>query len=131
MFFKSKAMKKVISENKKLKGDIEDTELKLSNLVKHKIELNNEIEELKLKRKIEEEDLKHLIKIREERLEIEFEKRKLAEDAKNQEKIHIISNEYKDKVEKFLIENVEKSERMYSELLVRLPDVNVRLKGEV
>jgi len=131
MFFKSKAMKKVISENNKLKDDIEDNEISLNILTKQKIELNNEIEELKLKRKIEEEDLKHLIKIREERLEIEFEKRKLTADAKHQEEIHKVSNEYRTKVEKFLIENVEKSERMYSELLVRLPDVNVRLKGDV
>ncbi len=131
MFFKTKEMKKVINENKKLRDEINENEDSLSSLHLAKRNLQNKLEELKLKRKIEEEDLKHLIKIREEKSEIEFTKKEIALEAKHQTALHNEANKYRDKVEKFLTENVEKSERMYTELMGRLPDVNVRLRGDV
>ena len=38
---------------------------------------------------------------------------------------------YRDKVEESLERQIEKGEQMYKEILARLPDVNVRLKGDV
>jgi hypothetical protein len=47
---------------------IEKLSIKVTDLEKERRELKEEVENLKLKKKIEEEDIKHMVKIKEERL---------------------------------------------------------------
>lgn len=115
-------------------ADLNDT-VKL--LVKQKDNLQDqcsalkvEVRELKLAKKIEIEDIQHMIKIKEEKLDIAYEKKALKLEQDFDKRVATVKNEYRDKVE----ENLEKSRiemrGMYSEVLLRLPDVNVALKGK-
>lgn len=131
MFFKSKAMNQILFDNDKLRKEIVETEERCRTIHKTRVELEERILELKSKRKIEEEDLKHMVKMREERLEIKFERKTIELEASHQEKLHKISNDYRDKSESFLKDRASGMETMYEKLLERLPDINVKLKGSV
>lgn len=124
MFGKSKDVKKYEETIEQLKSRVDSLELQ-------KKDLNEDVERLKLKKKIEDEDIKHMVKIKEEKLELEHQKRMVALEQEKQQEIHQIQNEYRDKIEKNLEGQLVKMDNMYKELLGRLPDVNVRLKGEV
>lgn len=93
--------------------------------------LKEEIQKLKVKRKIEDEDIKHMIKMKEERKDLEYE-RKVAEiEASKAEEIAAIKDEYRDKIEQQLETQKDDMKEMYGEILKRLPDMSVRLKGNV
>ena len=93
--------------------------------------LREEVADLKLQRKIEDEDIKHMVKIKEGQLDIEFEKRKLQRDRECDAYVTDVKNEYRNKLEGFLKDQVKDVKEMYGQILKRLPDVNVRLKGDV
>lgn len=88
--------------------------------------LKDEIADLKHEKKITEEDIKHMVRLREERLEVEAEKKELERDRKSQAEIAAVKDEYRDKLEKRLQTEVDNIKAMYSEILQRLPTVSVR-----
>lgn len=93
--------------------------------------LKESLAELKLQKKIEEEDIKHLVKINEERqkLELERERMKLKNDKDGE--VEEIRDKYRDKIEARLEVEVERTKEMYVEILQRLPNINVELTGGV
>ena len=93
--------------------------------------LKEEVADLKLKRKIEDEDIRHMVKIKEEELEIRHRKLDLELQRESDEKISKTKDEYRDKLECFLQDQVKDVKEMYGQILKRLPAVNVRLKGGV
>lgn len=93
--------------------------------------VKDELETLKLKKKIEEEDIKHLTKIKLEQGEIDFTKRTMALEKSKYDEIFRIKQEYADKLHARLEAEAKNIKEMYSEILKRLPDVNVHLKGNV
>jgi len=93
--------------------------------------LKEEVEDLKLKKKIEEEDIKHMVKIKEEALEIDYKKKELDAEREKEKEIASVKDTYRDKLETFLQNQVKDVKEMYGQILKRLPDVNVRLKGDV
>lgn len=94
-------------------------------------ELEEQIEKLKLQKKIEEEDIKHMVKMKMEQLEIEHKKAMLDMEKEKEEIISRINDEYRNKIEAFLQNQVKDVKEMYSQILERLPDINLRLKGNV
>jgi chromosome segregation ATPase len=100
-------------------------------LEEEKTRLKEEVADLKLKKKIEEEDIKHMVKMKEEKLAIEHERKELERESEKQAAIHKAQNEYRDKIEKNLEKQLASMKDMYGEILGRLPNVNVRLKGDV
>ena len=95
-------------------------------LKKEKRELKDEIADLKHEKKITEEDIKHMVRIREERIEVENEKKNLQRDREKEEAIAKVKDEYRDKMEKRLQTEVDNIREMYTEILARLPMVTVR-----
>jgi len=93
--------------------------------------LKEELEDLKLKKKIEEEDIKHMVRIKQEKLEIEHEKAVNKAKSDAEQTIGEVKDQYRDKMELFLQKQVQDVKEMYGQILKRLPDVNVRLKGDV
>ncbi len=87
--------------------------------------LKDDIADLKHEKKITEEDIKHMVRIREERIEVENEKKNLERDRKQQEAIAKVKDEYRDKLEARLHKEVENMKSMYSEILGRLPTIEV------
>ncbi len=93
--------------------------------------LKTQVEDLKLKKKIEDEDIKHMVKMKTEALEMEHDKKGIKLEKDKDIEIHGIKDQYRDKMEKNLQEQLNKMDGMYKELLGRMPDINVRLKGSV
>jgi len=95
------------------------------------VDLGSEVKQLKQDRKVEEEDIKHLLKMKEEAVEIEKQKYQLKCDSEKNIAIAAAKDEFRDKLEALLKGQIRDTKEMYSEILARLPDVNVRLKGEM
>jgi len=93
--------------------------------------LKEEVAGLKLKKKIEDEDIRHMVKIKQEALEIEHKKKNMDVEAAKNAEIAECKDAYRDKMEMFLQKQVQDVKEMYAQILKRLPDVNVRLKGDV
>lgn len=107
-------------KTRELKQDIERLE-------KDKRELKEQLEDLKLKKKMEEEDIKHMVKINNERKDIELEKEKIKLSREKDDAIATVKDEYRDKTEQQLEKQVGNMREMYGEILERLPNYNVKV----
>ena len=119
MFITKKWLKDLISpvdESGKLKKEIE--------------ELKKELAELKLKKVMEEREIKHLVTLKEEKLTIEFEKKEVEQQKKYQEKEMVLQTQYHDKIMTALNKAADDMNATYKEIMTRLPNVNVELKGK-
>lgn len=110
---------------------IKDLELQIKCLKTDRQAAKDELADVKHQKKIEEEDIKHMVKLKEERLEIKAEKQKLEMEREKDTEIAKVKDEYRDKMEKQLSEETKNIKSMYGEVLERLPNVNVRLNGDV
>lgn len=91
----------------------------------------NVIESLKLKAATADEELGHLMKIRDEKREIEMERKRVDLVRASDERVAAIRTEYQAKIEAHLEKRIEEQGAMYDELLARLPNIDVALKGRV
>ena len=110
---------KVLAEKLRLKEEVAEL----------KIQKKQETEELKLAHKTAEEDIKHLVKLHDEKKVVEFERKSLELERKKDEEIAKVKDEYRDKMEKQLAEETKNIRGMYTEILARLPNVNVKMTG--
>jgi len=110
---------------------IVDLELKIDSLSKERLQLKEELEDIKLKKKMEEEDIKHMVKINNERKEIELEKERVKLEREKALEVAQVKDEYRDKTEKQLENQLTNLKGMYGEILQRLPNYNVNhnIKG--
>lgn len=106
-------------------------EKELDSLRDERRTLKDEVEDLKSKRKVEDEQLKHLLKIKEEKADIEFQKKVHEAEVKKQNEVAAVKDQYRDKLEAELKTRLEQMQTMYGQILARLPDVNVALSGKV
>lgn len=122
--FKSENFIETEERKKELEGKVKELE-------KDNRRLKEEYEDLKLKKKMEEEDIKHMVKIKEERIEVENSRKQLELERAKDAEVAKIKDGYRDKIEKNLEKEMGRMQEMYKEILARLPNVNVRMKGEV
>ena len=102
-----------------------DYPAQIERLKKERRELKDQIADLKHEKKITEEDIKHMVRIREERIEVENEKKNLERDREKEQEIAKVKDEYRDKLEERLHKEVENMKEMYTQILQRLPTVEV------
>ncbi len=126
MFFKKKH-----DTQKELGDQIKTLRDQIKTLKKERNGRQDEIERLKLKKKIEDEDIKHMVKMKEEKLGLEFKKKEMDIEQEKQDAIAKVKDAYRDKTEKSLVGQKDDIKEMYGQILQRLPDVNVNLKGGV
>jgi len=121
--------------NKKMvngyKDHVEELKKEITALTNDKMKLKQQCEEMKLQKKLDLEDIKHMVKMKEEKLNIEYEKKVLAVEKTHDEKLMGIKDQYRDKMEARLEKETANIKSMYEDILARLPSINVRLKGEV
>lgn len=113
--------------------DSQKDELKtlIKGLEGERADLKREVEDLKSKKKIEEEQIKHLVKIKDEKREIEFKRKEMElEDKKNKE-VAEVKDRYRDKLEENLVAQKDDIKSMYSEILERLPNINAKISGKI
>ncbi len=114
-----------------VKDQIKSLESERDSLNDNLLGVKNELSELKQKKKMEDEDIRHLVKLKESKLEIENEKKQVEREREQQEAIATVKDEYRDKQESTLQKQIDAGEKRYAEILRRLPDVKVCLKGDV
>lgn len=118
-----KNFKELETEKKQLKKDVDELEKQVKDLKK-------DAAQAKLDKKMFEEDIKHMTKMKEEKLEVAHEKKVIVLEKEKADAIAVVKDEYRDKLEERLKTEVENIKVMYGEILERLPNVNVRLKGD-
>lgn len=113
------------------KARISDLESKIVDLGDERHKLKAEVEDLKIQRKVEDENMRHLVKMKDEKREIEYQKKELDAQRDKDARIAAVKDQYRDKLEGFLQAEIKNVRGMYDEILKRLPDVNVALTGKV
>jgi hypothetical protein len=135
-FFDSKGdLRKLLEETKKLYHSaveeagkqVTDLSKSIADLKKEKTDLTDKVEKLKLDAKIADEDIKHMVKMKEEKLDLEHQKKVVALEKEKADAIAKVKDEYRNKMEERLIKEGENIKEMYEAILQRLPDVNVML----
>lgn len=115
----------------KLKKDIQALEDERDGVADANRKVKDELAELKQKRKMEDEDIRHLVKIKESSLELAHQKKEVELERQQQEAIAKVKDEYRNKQESTLQKQINDGGVRYAEILARLPNVSVRLKGDV
>jgi len=88
--------------------------------------LERQNKDLSHRRKIDEEAIAHKVKMREEGIEIQYQKKETKLRGELAENLHKVKDDYQVKSEKQLQDQYKEIRVMYSEVLKRLPDVNVQ-----
>ncbi len=110
-----------------LTDKVSGLESRIDTLKDERDKLKEDVADLKLKKKIEDEDIKHMIKMREEAQELELKGKTLDLEKDKAEAIAKVKDDYQKKVETNLEKELGKMDGMYKELLNRLPDISVML----
>jgi hypothetical protein len=118
-------------KTKALETRVQELQKDVDKYFKERLEVKAELEDLKLKRKTEEEDIKHMVRMKEERMELEKKSYQLDCDRQKDAAIATVKDEYRNKVEEQLTKRGDDLKTMYGQILERLPNVNVNLKGGI
>ena len=90
--------------------------------------LKDEIAGLKAQKKIETEDIKHMVRMKEERAEVENDKKRLEMEREKDSAIADVKDDYRNKMEDRLELEVRNMKEMYGQILARLPDISAKVK---
>jgi len=110
---------------------VTDLERKIEGLEQERTNLKREVEDLKIAKKISEEDIKHMVKMKEEKLDIEHQKKVATIERQKDVAVAAVKDGYRDKVEANLEVQRKEMREMYSEVLKRLPNIAVKLGGDL
>lgn len=101
-------------------------------LLEQNDELKVENKKLSQKKQMEDEMVAHKLKMREESVKLDADKRVSESERKSAKQkddgIAKVKDEYRDKLENQLEKRGDEMKEMYSEILTRLPDVNLAIK---
>jgi hypothetical protein len=122
--------------------ELKDLKIQIKALIKEKRELKEELEDLKLKKRLEAEEIKHMTRINEERLKQEVETEKLELKKKYQDDINVFKEEqrqqlvtslreFHDKMEKQFKNELDSFKEMHKVIIERLPNVNYDITQHV
>lgn len=117
-------------EFKKLEDDFETASVenrKVESLREDVRQLKDEIAELKTTKKMETREIEHLVKIKEEKLSIEHEKKRVELTTEYQKKEMEMQTQYHDKVVKQIVDFNKRQDVFFAGVMERLPNVNVQL----
>jgi len=135
MFWRSLKSKVTEDEMNELRDD-------LKTLRKKKKGLEEEVEQLKLKKRLEVEEIKHLTKVNEERMKCEVESKKIDLEKKYSEDISKFKEEQRQdlvkslkefhgKIEKQYKDEMNSMKEMFKLLSDRLPNVNYEITKDI
>ena len=90
--------------------------------------MKKELEELKLKKTMEEREIKHLVTLKEGKLDLENQKKVIENDKKYQEKVMELQKEYHEKGLKQIEVARKEMKEVYTEIMKRLPNITAALE---
>jgi len=100
----------------------------IEGLEKERTDLKREVNDLKSQKKIEEEELKHLVKIKDEKREIEYQKKEMELRAKLAGDLATEKDKFQERQIALLDEAKKDMQKVHSEILARLPDIKAMVK---
>lgn len=121
MFFKNAP-----TRTQELIRQIEELENERDRLEDRNSKLAREVIELKHTKQMELDETQHIVKMREEALNLDFEKRCMENERNRDGEIARVKDAYRDKMEKRLETEVTNIKEMYEKILERLPKVSIR-----
>lgn len=137
MFDKSikKAVKETISEitneTESKYGEILRSAKDLAGLTTELRQVKDELADVKKKKELEMEEFEHLVALKEKRQELALQTDRVKLEGEFQKREGELQKEYHEKT----LKNIEKAsadiKEVYKQIMERLPNMNVRLKGEV
>jgi hypothetical protein len=118
--------------------ELKDLKIQIKGLIKEKREATEQLEELKLKKRLEAEEIKHMSRINEERLKQEVEKEKLDVKKKYQDDINKFKEEqrqqlveslkgFHEKMEERFNSELDSFKEMHKVIIDRLPNINYEI----
>lgn len=108
--------------------DVKELKDEIERLEKERNDLNKQVAQLKLDKKMEVENIKHLTKLKEEKDKLATERLKVQMEGEKNQAIAVVKDEYRDKTEQQLTTERDNMKEMYNEILKRLPNINVEGK---
>lgn len=119
--------------------EIDDLKMQIKGLKTEKHKLNEELENLKLKKRLEQEEIKHMTRINEERMKQELETEKIElnkkytrdiADFKEEQRKELVASlkEFHTKIEARFGDELKNLKEVYGLLMQRLPNVNLTLE---
>ena len=94
-------------------------------LITERRTLEEEVETLKLKKKIETEDIEHMVKMKLEAADIDKQKYEIRLEGEKNDAIHDVKAEHQEKLTKILEDQIEKGEERFTKIMERLPEVKI------
>lgn len=91
-------------------------------------DMRGQLRDLEQKRDAKERDIEHLLKLEREREEVSREKFEARCEREKDSAIGEVKDQYRDRMEENLQGQIERMERMYGEILQRLPNVTAHLE---
>ncbi len=96
-------------------------------LKKQTRKLKDDLEDLKTTKKMEQREIEHLVKLKEEKLNIEHQKKEIELQKEFQAKEMVLQTKYHKDIIGKIEESAKEQRQTYTEIMKRLPNVNVRL----
>lgn len=125
MFIKLVTLKKIISE---VINGTEDSYKQNQNLRSEKSSLEHRIRELEHKRDLEEKELSHLVKMKEEKQAVELAKKEVELEKKFNAKEMELQRKYHTDTMEIIKKEHNDIKEVYTQIMERLPNVNVEVK---
>jgi len=130
MFDIFKSKERLEKEVDNLKGRItylEDKEL-VAREAKRTAE--DELSRVKHKTKLEEEDIKHMVKMKEEKQALEIEKKKVDLERDYFNKIEVVKDDYREKLEDLLKNQIKDAKESHEKLMEHMPKIEAMFSNQ-
>lgn len=93
--------------------------------------LKDELESLKTTKKMEQREIEHLVKLKEEKLDIDHQKKNLELQGQFRQKEMEMQTTYHDKIMTQLEKAANEMKDVYTKIMERMPNVNMEIKKEL
>ena len=114
-----------------LADERDELEFKINLLRTDHQQAKDELSDLKQERKVADEDIRHMVKLKEERMDLDFEKRVVVIEKDQAAAIAAVKDMYQDKQLAALENQIERTEVIQKEILDRLPNIAVKINGKL
>lgn len=120
--------KAMTAEIERLKVELTDLQIQKG---KDVARIQEEIASLESRKKIEEQEIRHLVKMKEEKLLLETSRKEVELQKLFTQREMDLQTSYHDKVLSTIEESRKESKELYSQIMERLPNVNMEIRKGV
>jgi CRISPR/Cas system CSM-associated protein Csm4 (group 5 of RAMP superfamily) len=90
----------------------------------------DQLAEFKHKTKLEQEDIKHMVKMKEEKQEIELDKKKVELEREHFNKIEVVKDDYRLKLEDLLKNQIKDAKESHQKLMEHMPKIEAMFSNQ-